>query len=393
MRAIQIALIVCLCFGLSSCTQVRAVWYFFPDIKDYKKFPVVEIKPSQRPFDFKRNLEGANQLKHFFDQPPYSLKKVLKKTKTNAFLVYHRDTLIYEYYRKGFKPHEVRTVFSISKSMVAMLYLDAIHRGKLESFDIPVSKFIPWLQDPAFEKITLAHLLNMQSGLSIKSKKMADIKEGPANFYYSPEIREAMNRLMIVKHSPGMKFSYEDINVQLLMFAIENIMQKPFLEIFQERLWQPAGTKYPAFWITDRSKEQIPYAYSGLTCTAEDLARVGMVLLNRGYAGDSLFCSQFQIDELLRPGANDPQLNQKWLWWHNVNMVADSDHERAQERIEDIYADGFRGQFIYIYPEKDLMIIRTGKKYEYERILFHNPSKRKFKWQTYFLNAARQFNP
>lgn len=364
---------------------MRSVFYFFPDIKDYRKFPVREIEPSERPFNFHKVPADHLMIESLFDQPPYRLKKVLKETKTNAFLVFHGDTLLYEYYRRGFKPNEARTVFSVSKSMVAMLYLDARSRGLIPSFDVPVCEFVPWLTDPAFDNITLAHLLNMQSGLSIKSKEMTDLKEGPANFYYSAEMRDAINRLMIVKHPPGQKFSYEDINVQLLMFALENIMQKPFTEIFEQQLWKPAGARYPASWITDRSDEKIPYAYSGLTCTAEDLARIGMIILRKGYACDSLFCSRFYIEELLHPGQGDPQKNQKWLWWHNTDSNSNE--------IRDIYADGFRGQFLYLYPEKQLMIIRTGKKYEYENIPLHNPAKRKFKWQKYFLNAAQKYNP
>lgn len=382
---------VLLWFTFSSCTQVRSVWYFFPDIHDYRKFPVRDIEPSKQPYEFKSQLENQKQIAELFNQPPYQLKEVLRKTKTNSFLVFHRDTLIYEYYRKGFKEHEARTVFSVSKSMVALLYLDARNRGLISSFDLPITQFVSWLPDSAFNQITLEHLLNMRSGLSIASKEMTDLKNGPANFYYSKDLKYAIDRLMIVKYPAGAKFSYEDINVQLLMFALENIMNKPFVDIFKERLWHPAGVKYPASWITDRSEEKIPYAYSGLTCTAEDLARIGLILINDGYACDSLFCSRLYIDELIRPGENDPQRNQKWLWWHNATTSVNAQPQNGE--IEDVYADGFRGQFIYIYPEKDLMIIRTGKKYEYERILFHNPSKRVFRWQTYFLQAARKYNP
>jgi CubicO group peptidase (beta-lactamase class C family) len=381
------------------CTQIRSIVYFYPDIKDHKKFPTRKINASEKPFSFPQNKNNKEYWESLFKTETYHFKKVLRKTKTRAFIVIHKDSIVYEKYRRGYHSGKVQTVFSVSKSLIALLYLRALEDGMISTFNKTITEFLPELSDSSFGKITLYHLMNMRSGLSLKSKKVTNLIEGPANFYYSPDMRETILRLMIVKQAPGEKFVYEDINVQLLAFALEKITKKKLTDYFYEKLWNPIGAEYPAQWICDRTDEKVPYAYSGLVCTALDLAKIGTLFLNEGHINNTSVINGSLLYGMSKVGNDDPQLFQKMLWWHSViktdTLLTQNDSVIQQPIYTpagDIYADGFRGQFIYIFPKKDLVIVRLGKKYEYEFNPLHYSQKRKFNWPKYFLQAAKKID-
>jgi len=394
-------LIVIILFG--ACTPTRIVFRLLPDTKDYKKFPIYTIQPSKHPCHFQEKIDIETDWEDLFSTHDYRFKRVFRKTKTNAFLVFHADTLVYEKYRRGYSKDKIQTVFSISKSVVALLIMNSLANEKITSLEEPITKYIDWMPDSIYGGITLNHLLNMQSGLTLKSMKPFDLKSGPGVFYYGPDIVESLKSLIAVEYAPGAVFKYRDINVQLLLLVLEKVEQKPFVGLFNELIWEKIGAENKALWIADRSKDKVPYAYSGLSCSPIDLAKIGALLLNQGNACNGQVCSKKLLDSLSNVAELNPQLFQKWLWWHSADtqVLSDSlicDKEYGTQYFVwsstpsmDIFAEGFRGQFIYLYPPKQLMIIRTGEQYDYLNPLLRNTKKRTFKWPKYLLDACREY--
>ena len=399
----QSVLILFILTLLSACTPSRIVYRLLPDTKDYKKFPTYNIPPAQHPFRYQEKDVKEIFWEDLFSTPQYQFKRVFRKTKTNALMVFHADTLIYEKYRRGYSKDKIQTVFSISKSVVTLLLMNSLMNNKLESLDEPVTRYIPWMPDSVYGGITLNHLLNMQSGLTLKSMKPFDLKDGPGVFYYGADIVESLQKLMTVEYEPGTVFKYRDINVQLLLFVLEKVEQKTFISLFNELIWEKIGAENKALWIADRSKDKVPYVFSGLSCAPIDLAKIGSILLNQGYACNGQVCSKKLLDSLSNVSDLNPQLFQKWLWWHSVETKILSDslicnkeqgtHYFVWSEVPamDIFAEGFRGQFIYLYPPKQLMIIRTGEQYDYFNPLFRNARKRTFKWPKYMLEACKKY--
>lgn len=401
MSKILISIFIFCLFG--ACTPSRIVFRLLPDTKDYKKFPTYSIKPSTKPFHFQESIEDPVSWENLFSTPEYRFKKVFRKTKTNAFLVFRADTLVYEKFRHGYSKDRIQTVFSISKSVVALLVMNSLMNGKLHSLDEPITKYIDWMPDSVYGGITLNHLLNMQSGLTLKSMKPFDLKSGPGVFYYGTDVVHSLKQLMTLEYAPGAVYKYRDINVQLLLFALEKIEQKPFINLFNEQIWEKIGAENKALWIADRSNQKVPYAYSGLSCSPIDLAKIGSILLNQGYACNGEVCSKSLLDSLSNVADLNPQLFQKWLWWHSVDteilsdsVICNKDYGThyfvwSEKPAMDIFAEGFRGQFIYLYPAKHLLIIRTGEQYDYYNPLLRDPKKRKFKWPKYLLDGCRKY--
>ena len=83
---------------------------------------------------------------------------------TTAYLVYWRDSLLFERYWEG-DSATVTNSFSMAKTVTTMLAGAAVTDGYLLSFDEPVSDFIQeWVRDPRGGKATFAQFSAMSAG-------------------------------------------------------------------------------------------------------------------------------------------------------------------------------------------------------------------------------------
>ena len=63
------------------------------------------------------------------------------------------------------------------------------------------------------------------------------------------------------KEAPGVRWEYRSSDTQILGWLVEAAMQKPFVELVQERLWQPLGMESDASWLVDGSDEAFPVTF------------------------------------------------------------------------------------------------------------------------------------
>src|SRR3954470_16140284 len=89
----------------TSCHVGRFFIYNFADVRDYKKFPVKSVTRSEQPFYF-YEAAGLNKIKL-----PEKLRrngkdvifeKALKKSGTYALVIIRNDSVLYEWYDRGF---------------------------------------------------------------------------------------------------------------------------------------------------------------------------------------------------------------------------------------------------------------------------------------------------
>jgi CubicO group peptidase (beta-lactamase class C family) len=91
----------------------------------------------------------------------------LEQSDTRAFLVVHRDRLVYERYFDGASAEDRQTSFSAAKSFLSTLVGIAVDEGHIAGVDDPVTTYLPELaeRDPRFARITVRDLLTMSSGI------------------------------------------------------------------------------------------------------------------------------------------------------------------------------------------------------------------------------------
>src|SRR5436190_13044165 len=134
-------------------------------------------------------------------------------------------------------------IASNTKTMTAAVVMQLAQESKLGLND-PVSKYIPAV--PNSDEITIAHLLEMRSGLYDYTNDpiiSATIDTDPTKVWTPAELL-AIAFAHPPNFPPGAKFEYVNTNYALLGLVAEKIDGKPLASCFQGRLFGPLGLRH-----------------------------------------------------------------------------------------------------------------------------------------------------
>lgn len=332
------------CSLLLSCQLGRYVFYNFADINDHKKFQSRALKADSAHAVFKTTASG--RFPKFLNNVPF--ETFLENNNTVAFLIIRNDTIQYERYFKGYAQQSMVPSFSMAKSVTSILIGCAIDEGLIRSVDEPITRYIPELSDRGFQKVTIRHLLQMTSGIKFNESYSNPFGEA-ASFYYGRNLR-AKIRKMKLQHEPGKKFAYVSGNTQLLGLVLERALKgKTITDYLQEKIWTPLGMEYDASWSIDRKKKGLEKTFCCLNARARDFAKIGRLYKNKGNWNGKQIVSRKWVEESTTSDTTAGSAAfYKYQWWLPTPNV-------------DFMAEGILGQFVYVNPSKDLIIVRLGK--------------------------------
>jgi CubicO group peptidase (beta-lactamase class C family) len=336
----------------------RSVFWGESDYKDLKRFPA-------------RTIHNAPPVSHFDKLPadnPYasqieaigrgssngSLERYLEASGTTAFLVVHDDKLLYERYFNGYDRRSANTSFSMAKSFASALVGLAIDEGYIKSVDEPITNYLPELlkKDKRFKSITIGHLLTMSSGIKYEEGATLPWSEDAddTKTYYSTDLRELALNCQI-EGRPGQYFEYNNYNPLLVGMILERATGMHVARYLQEKLWKPMGMEADGSWSLDSKEDSFEKMESGVNARARDFARFGMLFAKEGSWRGKQLISRVWVKESTRPDTSaDPSRDYQYFWW--VNTANGKKHFSAR---------GNYGQYVYVAPEKDLVIVRLGK--------------------------------
>jgi CubicO group peptidase (beta-lactamase class C family) len=338
----------------------RTIFWGESDYKDLEKFPARTIHnapPVSRLDELPAGNPYASQIEAIARDTGHgeNLMHYLDASGTTAFLVIHDDEVLYERYFDGYDETSVQTSFSMAKSFASALVGIAIDEGHIKSVDEPITNYLPELreQDERFESITIRHLLTMSSG--IKYEEGGDLpwsdEADDTKTYYATDLRElALN--CRIEGEPGEYFEYNNYNPLLVGLILERATGMSVSRYLQEKLWKPLGMEADGSWSLDSTSSGFEKMESGVNARARDFARFGMLFAREGnWEGEQLI-SRGWIEESTRVDTNtDPSRDYQNFWWVNT-PGGETFHFSAR---------GKYGQYIYVAPEKDLVIVRLGK--------------------------------
>jgi CubicO group peptidase (beta-lactamase class C family) len=118
-------------------------------------------------------------------------------------------------------------------------------------------------------------------------------------------------------------------------------------------------------WSLDSKRSGFEKLESGVNARGRDFARFGMLFAKEGnWNGERLVSHGWVRESMRADTTTDPSLDYQYFWWVDT---PDGKHHFS--------ARGKYGQYIYVAPEKDLVIVRLGKEegeqgYEYWICLF-----------------------
>ena len=345
-------IILCISFVLifNSCQVSRFIFYNFADIKDYKIFPSRTLKNYSVIFYFSKSItEKIPEYITTSNDKNISFDNYLEFNKTVAFIIIQNDTIKYEKYFNGYDKSSVTTSFSVAKSATSILIGCAIEDGYIKSVNEPIINYIPELKNKNLDNVTILHLLQMTSGIKFNESYFNPIGDA-AIFYYGRNLRKAISK-MKYKSEPGLKFEYSSGNAQLLGLVLERaIKTKTVTQYFQEKIWKPIGMEYEGSWSIDKKKNGLEKTFCCINARANDFAKIGRLYLNKGnWNGKQIVPESWVTESTKIDTTNGSKWYYQYQWW-------------ITNKKGSYMANGFLGQYIFICPAKNLIIVRFGKK-------------------------------
>ncbi len=325
---------------------INTIKYRDPGIYDRDIFASATVKASETVFDLPTGTGFGKTL-------PDTLIAAMAEYETTAFLVIKDSTYIFERYFLDGDQDSVSNSFSAAKSIVGILVGAAVLDGKIKSVDDPISNYIVQFKNTDVGAVTVKDLLTMSSG--IKWDEGYTSLFGPTTkAYYGSNIEEQMFSLTL-KAKPGTIFEYQSCNTQLLAMVVERATGISLPEYTSEKLWKPIGAKRDALWSLDASGG-VAKAYCCFYARARDFARIGLLVMNQGRAanGQPVVDSTY-FRQMVSPAQGVVDTSGRsvdfygYQWWL-VNYKG----------REIYYARGIQGQYVFVVPADNLVVVRLG---------------------------------
>lgn len=280
-----------------------------------------------------------------------ALQEVRSRSFFWSLIVIKNDTLVVEYYKSPLNKDNDYEIHSAAKSFTSTLLGIAIDQGKIVSSQDKVLSFFPDLDtagiDPRKRSWTLEHFLTMQSGIDWdETADHSAIFPDNVNWMYT-----ALK--LPLRANPGERFIYTTPNVNVLSGLLTRTTGMPTYDFAEKNLFTPLKISVRA-WLKD--PQGIYIGGTGMMFTPRDLARLGQLYLHNGSVDGKQIISRQWIQQTLAPrlSANRTwgdlkSVNYGYLWWNNYDS-----------RDSLCMAAGFAGQFIFVVPAKNMVIVTIG---------------------------------
>jgi CubicO group peptidase (beta-lactamase class C family) len=258
--------------------------------------------------------------------------------------------------RNGFKVFDVcfwpfskgqkHNIYSCTKSIMSALIGIAIDKGYIQDVNQPTIDFFP---DKVFsnssdlkKSITLENLLMMTSGLKCRDSYLYRWK-GLFEMRSSPDWAQYVLDLPMVE-PPGEKFEYCNGVSYLLSVIIQNTTKMKTLDFAKKYLFEPLGIDEIA-WAN--SPQGVDIGYGEMWLKAYDMAKFGWLYLNKGRWGNHQILPSAWVEQSTRghiPATLFDHYGYQW-WIDSAGYYM---------------AVGYRGQRIFVIPEKNMVVVFTA---------------------------------
>jgi CubicO group peptidase (beta-lactamase class C family) len=340
----------------------RVIAWGESDVGDYlNNFPHRPLTASREPFRFPVALDEARVeavLESALEVD--DLDTFLAQTQTQSLIVIDDDQIVLEHYVNGWTRNSMLTSFSVAKSFVSTLVGIAIEDGAIGSINDPITAYLPELaeRDPRFQRITIRHLLLMSSGLDYQASGWFMFNgDDPLTTYHPDQRKLSLTNIHIVE-PPGRTFRYNKYHPQLLGLILERTTGISISAWTQSRLWDALGMEFDGAWALD-SDGGFEKMEAGLNARAIDFAKLGRLFLHQGRWQGTQVVSPAWVATATGADPGDrapPSVPGRFyalMWWG----------VEREGGPPDFYAAGDHGQYIFVSPQKRVVIVRNGVEY------------------------------
>ena len=271
---------------------------------------------------------------------------------TNGFVVRHG------YIASEFgDTRAVDPVYSMAKSFVSTTAGLAVTKGLIKDVNDPVAKYIydGGYDSPHNAKITWRdHAEQTSEWEGTLWNRNADFVD-PAKFGAAAHAFRAAQ-------DPGTFYEYNDVRMNRFALSLARLFGKSVPDVFKENIMDPIGASNTWKWhgydnsyvdINGKKVQSVTGGTrwgGGFWTNSEDIARVGLLILNHGNWNGRQLISEQWLADAVKPSALGPDYG--YCWWLNTkknkwpNLPANS-----------FAAVGNGGNTIWISPSHNLVVV------------------------------------
>jgi CubicO group peptidase (beta-lactamase class C family) len=262
----------------------------------------------------------------------------------HSLIVSRNGAVVFERYFNGTRAARPANVKSVSKSIVSALVGVAIDRRLIAGTDAPIVGWFPELksdQEAVKRTITVEDLLTMRSGLESTSNRNYGAWVQSRNW-----VQHALRRPLI--SAPGTSMQYSTGNSHLLSAILTTATRSSTWRFANDTLGKPLGFNFPQ-WPQD--PQGIYFGGNDMLMTPRQMLAFGELYLNKGRAGSTQVVPASWIERSLVPRGRSPISGTEYGygWW-----IREMGGHRAY------YAWGFGGQYIFVVPDLELVVVTTS---------------------------------
>lgn len=205
--------------------------------------------------------------------------------------------------------------FSVAKTYLALLAGLAFDDGLLPDVHEPVLKRCPGIgfEGERLSRITWHHLLQQTSEWEGSCFGIPDQVDRYRRVSYQPDSPQGRKGEARPLREPGTWFEYNDVRINQLSLALLHLWKRPLPEVFEERILRPTHCSDPFQWVgyeqgwtqvDGRRMQSVPggsHWGGGVSISAMDQARIGLMLMRQGQAGGRRVLSADWIRRMLVP--------------------------------------------------------------------------------------------
>jgi CubicO group peptidase (beta-lactamase class C family) len=331
-----------------------------PPADEVKELPVAEdARVANVRFTPK---EGEMSLDDYVGHPNHRVQ---------GLLIAHRGSIVYEAY-PGMNRDDRHIWMSAGKTTVGLIFAMLEAEGKVD-VQKQVVDYAAGLKGTDWDGITVLNALNMSLGLQLEEtlESIVDPTSLIVRFFSAefgqpaPGATKAEHWLDVVKEAKkidgegqGEQMRYCSATTTVLVHIAELIENKPWIDIFCERVWSKVGARDRIMF--NLTPEGTAVAHGLVASTLQDFARFAMLFTPSWQQVADQQVVSAQVLERIQTAGNSAAYK-KGATFHEHREYFGEDPDSNSFQFDDVFADGamFKhgnlAQGIYVDPGRDVV--------------------------------------
>ena len=321
------------------------------------------IKKADKSFLFPRKQNIVLPSSFNVKELEFTTQKYIDSSYTQGLLFIQNDTIQYENYWRGQQENTKHISWSMAKSYVSALFGIAMEEGYIKNIEQTVGEYLPELKGSGYDNVKIKDVLQMSSGVKFNedySDPKSDINSYWEEFVFGGS-QDEFAATLENERPPGTYNTYVSIDTHVLGMILVKATGKSLTDYLQEKIWQPIGAEFNAYWLTDEKGMEM--ALGGLNASLRDYAKIGRLYLNKGNWNGSQIVPKNWVEQstnsteehLIPQSENSAHqgIGYGYQWW-------------IPEGTEgEFMAVGVFNQFIYINPSTNTIIVKNSANKNY----------------------------